>query len=81
MIHSFIHSFIHSRSEEGYTGIGSEFVPSFTEIRKSITDAYGTDSEVDWTIVHNAGKLTRSVARKLTEFYFGSDVKVLLALK
>lgn len=45
------------RSEEGYTGIGSEFVPAFVEIRKSIIEAYGSDADVDWTIVHNAGKL------------------------
>ena len=53
--------FFRSRSEGGYDGIGSEFIPDFSEIRKSIIEAYGTDSDVDWTIVHNAGKLALPV--------------------
>ena len=40
---------------EGYSGIGAEYSDQVKEIQESIVEAYGTEKDIDWPIIHNAG--------------------------
>lgn len=44
-----------SRTTDGYTGSGKEFVNAFNDIKFSIEVEYGPEEKIDWLLVHNAG--------------------------
>lgn len=49
------HCIFFYRSVKGYTGIGLDYCEQFDEIQNSIVAEYGTEADIDWPIVHNAG--------------------------